>query len=117
MLGIKVKLNKEILTSAGIDGAGNVSVISTVKYFNEDGNITSRAFLDVSGLDITSQQVLNWLSKDLKDGDQIVIEITKDIDVIPPISKKDRDTKEKILKQKMDLFLKMKDELEKAGLI
>ena len=88
MSSLKLSRNGSLIAKAGLDGIGNVSLIGTIKNIEAGELVSSKAFLDVAGMDARKGEILRWLSLELEIGDQIQFEIVEGDSPDQPISKK-----------------------------
>ncbi|NOU61701.1 hypothetical protein [Marinifilum caeruleilacunae] len=110
MIGFELKLNGE-KTSASIED-GVLSLIIT-KLTNEHEDAIN---LDFSGLNTKDHEHIYWLSKQLKDGDELTIKIKNIEELSTPVKMK-KIHKKLEKDRKLENYYSLKKSLEAEGLI
>lgn len=107
--GFEVELNGERLCNAGIDNDYHVVTCILTSLRRIDGS--EELDLIVTGSDFAADELPNWASEPLKEGDTITIKVTSS-DFDPPRSTRPKRTEEEELSSKLQYYHRLKEELK-----
>lgn len=110
MIGIELELNEEIISAAIPEGVLSL-IITQVKNDIEDS-----VNIDFTGMDAINSNYIDWNSKQLKEGDSLIVRIKKVEEISSPVNIKNID-KQLEREQKLKNYYSLKQSLEKEGLI
>jgi hypothetical protein len=110
MIGIELELNEEIISAAIPEGVLSL-IITQVKNDIEDS-----VNIDFTGMDAINNNYIDWNSKQLKEGDSLIVRIKKVEEISSPVNIKNID-KQLEREQKLKNYYSLKQSLEKEGLI
>lgn len=107
--GFEVQVNGEQLCKAGIDTDRHVvtCILDALRRLNESDEL----WLTVSGLNSVTGEYLEWVKKELKDGDTITIKVITG-DFTPPCRIRPTISKEKMLDSKLQHYYRLREELK-----
>lgn len=108
--GVEIEYNGEKLIRAGFEDRYFVlsCIFSLLRRKRDESEEYS---LSVGGLNIETDQSVDWLRQELKLGDKISVEVI-DGDFNKPTKVKEAMSKEELLKQKIDYYYRLKEELK-----
>lgn len=112
MKGLKLCFKKKEI-SASISN-GSLHVIIGQKIENNGEHKTT---LDFTGLDKDKNEFIDWYKSELSTGDKIIIEVNNIVENSEPISMRKANQQETVIKSKLDMYNRLKKELEDKGLI
>jgi hypothetical protein len=108
--GFQITINGNLLCRAGLDAEFFVTMC-TLTSLKRAMPLSEELSLSIGGLDSVEEQSLTWTNKNLKTGDQILIEVVEG-DFDAPLKKSQIETEELVLQEKLKYFHRLKEELK-----
>lgn len=112
-IGLKIYLNDKLISISGIDTAGTVSQILTLRNDSEGNEQTIK--LHSGGYLKEKNEHYKWVDQELTENDRVTIEVVEDVTFDDPLEIKPHDNPELnafVLKSKLKSYYQLKEELK-----
>ncbi len=108
--GLEIYLNDNYVCRAGFESKHYV-LTCIVNALRRASGKSEELFLQVSGLNSDTGQYVDWAKMELKNGDNISIQVVSD-NFDKPVHIRGTDSQEAILKKKIERYYALKEELK-----